>query len=606
MNANGFDNKTEREAVSQVAKFMHRATQFSLQTKVFLTFLALLLFVLGCFLVYVNVVVIRPLKEKTVQDMLMTATKVREQVDLYIDHQNQLSQRLLSNKDIFATMDKSYEAQNSYERLKQIRKLKDIMFQAIGPSMNIKDMSIYDPRGVMLTSYLGATNRELSLQRTLEGSEAGRQWSGSGFVLLRHADTISFIRSINDQNGTIYGYLNIQMDQDYVQKLTEGVTAGEVYILNQYGEQMTGLDEGAQQVKQIEPSSSEGLDVDEQGNYITHSQSLHSGWITYIVTPRKSVFGSVNSVQLISILLITSLMLVSFVYILVSTRNLLLPIRKLRSQIWRINYSNMNLKVDDRPKNNDLLLLNEAFQDLMQRLQQSIDREKVALHEEVMARNSALQAQIAPHFIHNVLYLISIAAQEGKTNVVSDMCKHLSDSLRYIVSSPYAHVTLADELEHTRHYLSLVQQKYEEDLEWEIVSDDLSNEIQLPRLVIQPFVENCIEHAFMNTAPPWSIRITVKQFNGLWALEIRDNGDGFRAEKIQEIMNNIRENASNASQRQSRHTGLGNMGIVNSVNRLQLMYANRLMFNIFNHHSDQEKGATVQIIGSMSQDFYQE
>ncbi|MCZ4150926.1 hypothetical protein BZG21_41810, partial [Escherichia coli] len=69
MNANGLHNKTEREAVSQVAKFMHRATQFSLQTKVFLTFLALLLFVLGCFLVYVNVVVIRLLKEKTVQDM---------------------------------------------------------------------------------------------------------------------------------------------------------------------------------------------------------------------------------------------------------------------------------------------------------------------------------------------------------------------------------------------------------------------------------------------------------------------------------------------------------------------------------------------------------
>lgn len=126
-----------------------------------------------------------------------------------------------------------------------------------------------------------------------------------------------------------------------------------------------------------------------------------------------------------SILLITALMLVSFVYILLTTRNLLLPIRKLRSQIWRINYSNMNLKVDERPKNNDLLLLNEAFQDLMERLQQSIDREKAALHEEVMARNSALQAQIAPHFIHNVLYLISIAAQEERPRLYR-ICANIS------------------------------------------------------------------------------------------------------------------------------------------------------------------------------------
>lgn len=287
------------------------------------------------------------------------------------------------------------------------------------------------------------------------------------------------------------------MDQAYIQKLTEGITAGDVFIVNKQGEQMTGSEANKNALVLKDPLFEEGLAVDEQNNYVTHSTSHQTGWITFIVTPKNSVLGSIHSVQSMSILLITALMLISFVYIFFSTRNLLLPIRKLRSQIWRINYSNMKLKVEDRPKNNDLLLLNEAFQDLMERLQESIDREKKALHEEVTARNSALQAQIAPHFLHNVLYLISIAAQEGRTQTVFEMCKHLSDSLRYIVSSPYAHVTMADELEHTRHYLSLVQQKYEEDLEWNIHADELASEIRLPRLVIQPFVENCIEHAFL-------------------------------------------------------------------------------------------------------------
>ncbi|NUU74943.1 sensor histidine kinase [Paenibacillus xylanilyticus] len=587
-----------------MAKFIHRATQFSLQTKVFLTFLALLLFVLGCFIVYVNIVVIRPLKQKTEQDTLVTATKVREQVDLYVEQQNQMSQRILSSKDIFVTMDKSSSAHSNYERLKQIRKLKDIMFQAIGPSMNIKDMSIYDKQGVLLTSYLGTGNLPAILSTMVENSSVGRKWEGSGFILVRESDTISFIRTINDQNGKVYGYLSIQMDQAYIQKLTEGITAGDVYILNQQGEQMTGSETAAKSLKWAKTLIDEGLYVDEHNNYVTHSTSPSTGWITYIVTPRKSVLGSIHSVQSMSILLITALMLVSFVYIFLTTRNLLLPIRKLRSQIWRINYSNMNLKVDERPKNNDLLLLNEAFQDLMERLQQSIDREKAALHEEVMARNSALQAQIAPHFIHNVLYLISIAAQEGRTKVVSDMCKHLSDSLRYIVSSPYAHVTLADELEHTRHYLSLVQQKYEEDLEWDISADALASEIRLPRLIIQPFVENCIEHAFSNTAPPWRIRITVKQYNGLWALEIKDNGEGFSPDKIREILANVQESDAGMNQLPHHPTSLGNMGILNSVNRLKLMYSNRLFFNIFNNQADEERGATIQIIGSLTKDFY--
>lgn len=587
-----------------MAKLIHRATQFSLQTKVFLTFLALLLFVLGCFIVYVNLVVIRPLTQKTEEDTLITATKVREQVDLYVEQQNQMSQRILSNKDIFTTMDKSSSAPSNYERLNQIRKLKDIMFQAIGPSMNIKDMSIYDKQGVLLTSYLGSGHPPTILSTLTEKSRSGRAWTGNGFILLREADTISFLRTVNDQNGKLYGYLSIQMDQAYIQNLTEGITAGDVFILNKQGEQMTGSEARKNALTWKEPLSEEGLAVDEQNNYVTHSTSHQTGWITFIITPKDSVLGSIRSVQSMSILLITALMLISFVYIFFSTRNLLLPIRKLRSQIWRINYSNMKLKVDDRPKNNDLLLLNEAFQDLMERLQQSIDREKKALHEEVTARNSALQAQIAPHFLHNVLYLISIAAQEGRTQVVSDMCKHLSDSLRYIVSSPYAHVTMTEELEHTRHYLSLVQQKYEEDLEWSIHADDLTSEIRLPRLVIQPFVENCIEHAFFNTTPPWRIQITVKQYNGLWALEIKDNGEGFPPNKIEEILSNIQKSGSGMNQSSDRQTALGNMGIVNSVNRLKLMYSNRLLFNIYNNHSDEEKGATIQIIGSMTSDFY--
>ncbi|MDR9746455.1 cache domain-containing sensor histidine kinase [Paenibacillus taichungensis] len=587
-----------------MGKFIHRATQFSLQTKVLLTFLALLLFVLGCFIVYVNLVVIRPLTQKTEEDILVTATKVREQVDLYVEQQNQMSQRILSNKDIFATMDKSSSAPSNYERLKQIRKLKDIMFQAIGPSMNIKDMSIYDKQGVLLTSYLGSGHPPTILSALTEKSRSGREWTGNGFILLRDADTISFVRTVNDQNGKLYGYLSIQMDQAYIQNFTEGITAGDIFILNKQGEQMTGLEMRKNALVWKEPLSDEGLAVDEQNNYVTHSTSHQTGWITFIITPKDSVLGSIRSVQSMSILLITALMLISFVYIFFSTRNLLLPIRKLRSQIWRINYSNMKLKVDERPKNNDLLLLNEAFQDLMERLQQSIDREKKALHEEVTARNSALQAQIAPHFLHNVLYLISIAAQEGRTQVVSDMCKHLSDSLRYIVSSPYAYVTMTDELEHTRHYLSLVQQKYEEDLEWNIDADELTSEIRLPRLVIQPFVENCIEHAFFNTTPPWRIQITVKQYNGLWALEIKDNGEGFQPHKIEEILSNIQKSGSGMNQTPDRQTALGNMGIVNSVNRLKLMYSNRLLFNIYNNHSDKEKGATIQIIGSMTRDFY--
>ncbi|MBM6996248.1 histidine kinase [Paenibacillus sp. DXFW5] len=582
--------------------FSPRKNQLSLQNKVFLTFVALLLFILGCFIVYVNLVVIKPLKEKTVEAKLAAATKVSQQLDDYVDSQNQLSQRILSSKDIFAILERGYQTDVNIERLNQSRRLKDLMFQAIGPRMNIKDMVIYDKAGRQIVSYLGERGDAASLEGYLKKSLMNGSWSGSGFVLERQGDTVSFIRPINNQNGKVFGYLSILLDETFLQRMTHGIGAGEVYILDQVGRSVAGSMSEAEHAELTARDRDSGVYADNYRNYVAYSRSESTGWTTYLVTPKGDVLGPVNSVKYLSILLITSLLLLSFVYIYFSSRNLLLPIRKLRSQIWRISYSNMNIKMDTRSQNNELILLNEAFQDLMERLQESIEREKIALHEEVKARNSALQAQIAPHFIHNVLYLISIAAQEGKTEVVSDMCKHLSDSLRYIVSSPYAHVTLADELEHTRHYLSLVQQKYEEDLVWEIHADESVRNVQLPRLVLQPFVENCIEHAFSRSDPPWRIDITVKQFNGLWAVEIKDNGDGFPPGKIAEIMDNLR--AADADREgEARGTSIGNMGIVNSVGRLKLMYQNRLFFNVFNH-ADGEKGATVQIIGSLTKDFY--
>ncbi|SFE80367.1 two-component system, sensor histidine kinase YesM [Paenibacillus algorifonticola] len=587
-------------------KFGKNQFQASLQTKFFLTFVVLLLIVLGSFLVYVNLIVIQPLKEKTENEKLMSAEKVSDQLDIYIDSQNQLSQRILSNKDIFIMLTDDAASQ-TFEGLSRSRKLKDIMFQAIGPSLNIQDMIIYNLEGSVIASYIGYDMTPPSLKPLLELGETSEIWSRKGYLLQREqTGRVSFIRPIMNQNGEIFGYLSIQLDQAYLEMPAEGLADSEVFVLGQDGQLISSSKNAVVEktLPALEPrSGASGMYMDEQQNYITYYQSGSSDWTTYIVTPKQAVLGPVSSIRNISILLITSLMLFSFFYIYFSAKNLLLPIRKLRSQILRVNYSNMNVKVDSRSHNNELILLNEAFQELLERLQQSIEREKLALHEEIKARNSALQAQIAPHFIHNVLYLISIAAQEGKDQVVQDMCKQLSDSLRYVVSSPYQHVSLSDELAYTRNYLSLVQQKYEDDLEWDIESDDITGLIQLPRLVIQPFVENCIEHAFKNTDPPWRISIRFKLYNGLWAIEISDNGEGFADDKIKEILGNIHDSDSGALELQTNSTGIGNMGMVNTVNRLKLMYKNRLFFNVYNN-ADTGKGATIQIIASLTKDFY--
>ncbi len=579
----------------------------SLQTKVFLTFLVLLLIVLCCFLAYVNWLVVKPLKERNENEKLLTAAKISNQLDEYISSQNQLSHRILSNRQIFDTLAAGYQSTYTVEGLKQSRELKAMMFEAIGPSMNIRDMTIYNLEGKPIASYIGLLADAPSIEAyTSQFSNTPYMLQGSYMLSKQPSGKTVFTRAIMNQNGQTFGYLTIELDNAYLQMPARDIASGDIYIIDRESHVISSSSHaktGDDQPKLLTSGQSSGMYMDRSQNYIAHYTSQSTGWTTYVVTPRQDVLGPVDSVKYISILLITALMLFSFAYIYVSSKNLLLPIRKLRSQISRIQYSNLNIKVDNRAHNNELIALNESFQELLERLQQSIEREKLALHEEVKARNSALQAQIAPHFIHNVLYLISIAAQEGKNKAVSDMCKHLSDSLRYIVSSPYEHVTLVEELEHTRHYLSLVQHNYEDDLEWDIIADESAKLIELPRLVIQPFVENCIEHAFENTDPPWRIQIRVKLYNGVWAIEISDNGEGISPDKIKEIMENINDSDERTHELHLHASGFGNMGVVNTVNRLKLMYKNRLFFNIYNN-TDEWRGTTVQIIASLTKDFY--
>ena len=146
--------------------------------------------------------------------------------------------------------------------------------------------------------------------------------------------------------------------------------------------------------------------------------------------------------------------------------------------------------------NDEIVLLGHAFQNILDELKISIDHEIASSKAESEARLVALQAQIAPHFIHNVLYTISIAAQEVRTGDVVSMCKQLSDMLRYTVNASAQTVRLEEEMRCIDNYLSLQAKNYEEFLEYEVSLNQRTKDLLIPRLSLQPFVENIFQHAF--------------------------------------------------------------------------------------------------------------
>ncbi len=182
-----------------------------------------------------------------------------------------------------------------------------------------------------------------------------------------------------------------------------------------------------------------------------------------------------------------------------------------------------------------------CVQKILDDLKLAAFREIESNKAEAGARISALQAQISPHFIHNVLYSISISAREGRTEDAQAMCKQLSDMLRYTVNSNAHTVTLGEEMQYITNYLALQKQYYEDFLQYQIEVQEEARSILIPRLCILPFVENAIQHAFEGQKPPYHICVTAIARDGKWKVEVRDNGRGFSKDKIKEIENRMKE-----------------------------------------------------------------
>jgi two-component system sensor histidine kinase YesM len=171
--------------------------------------------------------------------------------------------------------------------------------------------------------------------------------------------------------------------------------------------------------------------------------------------------------------------------------------------------------------------------------------------------------------------------------------------LRYVVHSPFQTVTVDDEIAYTLDYLSLQKQNYEDHLNYSITIAPSVRSVPLPRLVIQPFVENSIHNGFRKKLPPWDISIACESIEGRWHITISDNGCGIEEGIVQDLLRRIAlEQTESAYAESLEEQGIDGIAINNTYNRLRLMYGSKLGFTIC---SNETGGTTIRISGPMDQ-----
>ena len=147
---------------------------------------------------------------------------------------------------------------------------------------------------------------------------------------------------------------------------------------------------------------------------------------------------------------------------------------------------------------------------------------------------NVLQNQINPHFLYNTLDTIIWSAEFQDSEKVISITKALAKFFRLSLRGGSELSTVEDELEHVRQYLFIQKQRYEDKLNYTIESEDGLCDIQIPKLILQPIVENAIYHGIRNMESGGLIKIAASGKDGDITFTVSDNGEGFDPEKVKE------------------------------------------------------------------------
>jgi len=589
-------------------------TNIKFQTRIFLSFLVLIIAIVIIFGIYFNMYIFKIVEDGVNENIFQLSSKVSQQIDTYIKANNHALIKMITNKNLLIAIkeiNRNPKRIENDELLVYDRLFSDIVFDAINLSINPSNIYIYSYD--MSYTYSYGVNSSSASFKAIINEEYRKKLIENKIITYANSsnsykESFTIIREISDIFNNINGYIEVQQSYSTLDSICNIGDLGTVTIIDYYNNVIYPVNKvDAEDINLYldkEKEGKYGTFKDESNNYCSYYQSDYLGWTIYIKYFKNPLLRPLYAMQAATIAVIIIIILFSLLFLFFASKNLVLPIRRLRNSIVNINNKNMSLNIHEKSYNNEINLLNDGFQAVLDRLKESMEMEIKANNAESNSRFLALQAHIAPHFIHNILYIISISAQENKSGVVVEMCKQLSDMLRYIISSPFSSVAIINEVQHVSNYLSLMKRKYEDFLNYSIeVQDEIKN-ITVPKLTIQPFVENCIQHGFKDMDPPWEISIICKLEEEFWVVEIKDNGSGFKEEKLIDINKQLISCKSPLQMQPEDEIGMigmgmGNMGIINTVRRLRLMCGDSFEFSISNNC---EGGSMIRIKGLFKRD----
>lgn len=234
--------------------------------------------------------------------------------------------------------------------------------------------------------------------------------------------------------------------------------------------------------------------------------------------------------KLLAALIIGAFILLAFMWLINTyiAKNVIYPIQRLVDSMAEVQNGWLH-RVSMNVSDDEIGLLKNSYNAMLieinQLIEELLQKEKTLR----MAELDALQEQMKPHFLYNTLDMIRYMALENRTDEVYNMLETLGNFYRRFLSKGSTDLSLGEEIEIVKSYLSLQRTRFEDIFTDEYEIEEGLSSIRVPRLILQPLVENSIYHGIRPKGEHGVIRVTVKRQEDFLFLSIYDNGIGMSA-----------------------------------------------------------------------------
>lgn len=374
-------------------------------------------------------------------------------------------------------------------------------------------------------------------------------------------------------------FISIGISEDKIRELCDGVLQEEeegVYLLNQEGQIIASYgaeDDRAEAYleQNYGKLAAKGSEVSE-GKQFFVKEIEDSGCYVGKAVPQQTFWKLFREISYVPVVLMLGVLLGILPVMLFVSRVISRPLENLGTAMKQFQQGDFKqqLKVES---NDEVGQVAQCFNRMVTEIEQLINKNYIMVLKKRESELAVLQAKINPHFLYNALDSIYWQAMSADDEETAESIYELSQLFRLVLGNGKEIVTVEAELQLLQRYLEIQKLRFMRQLEYHFDVEPEILQEKIPKLILQPFVENAVIHGMEKQEEACEITVSGHQEDGFLKFQVRDTGVGMTEEQLEKIWE-PETNKAYSSQR------IGRYAIYNVKERLRLKYGDAFQLKI--------------------------